>query len=43
VCFVQILEKEYDKLDPRGIQYVFLGYSQTHKWIDVEIPWAESM
>ena len=28
-CFVQILEKRPDKLDPPAIQCVFLGYSQT--------------
>ena len=31
VSFVQIFEKEHDKLDSRAVQCVFLGYSQTQK------------
>jgi hypothetical protein len=31
VCYVHNLGPGYDKLDPRSMKFVFLGYSTTHK------------
>lgn len=31
-CFVHIQSSHHDKLDPRAVKCVFLGYSSTQKW-----------